>query len=201
MMSETGHWVGSLTHMRPGHGYMLLRKGMGEVAFCYPLILGSEQEKARRQAPMAETSALQLKHSHNMPIIATVILADGSEALPGAVLRAYEGDELVGEAVADEEGRFFLMTSADDGSTLEFTVSVDGISPHFPLRASTTARYNSSLVLGTPDHPFLVTFRDNEDGGCPYYDLSGRRVAMDRNAKGVVISRDKRGKWHKNLFK
>lgn len=201
MMSETGHWVGSLTHMRPGNGYMLLRKGMGEVAFCYPLILGGEPQKARGTAPMTETTALELRRSHNMPIVATAILSDGTEAREGAVMRAYEGDELVGEAVADEEGRFFLMTSADEGSTLEFCVSTDGMADDEQPRATTTVRYDSRYVVGTTNHPFLVTYGEDYGEGSPRYDLAGRRVSAGKNAAGIYITRDKAGKYHKSHIK
>lgn len=205
IMSEDGHWVGSLTHMYPGVGYMLQRKSGETVTFTYPLILGTmeDPQKANVRRVPGETAAptLRLKHAHNMPILARAIGKDGMESQKGDILRAYQGKELVGECKADDEGRFFLMTSADEGSTLRFTLTREGdmTDDGQPL-SSTTVRYDSQAVLGTTGMPLLISFED-EDGRQAVYDLNGRRMPGTQTRRGVYIMRDKSGEYHKEVVR
>lgn len=109
MLNSKGQWIGSLTHMHPGKGYMLYRQNTEIVQMHY------QDLPQPIAAPERITRATTDRYSNNMPIVTTV-----EGAAEGDILRAYAGNELVGEAVADAEGRFLMLTHAEEGSALRF---------------------------------------------------------------------------------
>lgn len=148
MLDENRQWVGSLTHLQPGMGYMLYRQDKEPVVLQYQSrgLLSDNTDQDSDTLP----ENVQMRYSNNMPIVATV-----ENAAPGEILMAYEGDMLAGSAEADENGRFMLMTSAEEGSMLSFRhLSSDGEKCTAPV-----LRFQSGKPsAGTLEQPYLVTF-------------------------------------------
>ena len=96
---SSGRWRGNLEYLKPGEGYMLLRKGNGEVSFRYPFYEpGStflDEWTVTRTNAAAPTSART-----TMSVSAVV---EGFAVEEGDVLIAFANGERVGEAFVSEE--------------------------------------------------------------------------------------------------
>lgn len=180
--ARSGKWIGSLTKMRTGHGYMLKHNGTTSCNITYHSQQASDAVNMnRRSAPVASNS-----NGTNMPVVAVADIAD-VEVQRGDCLRAYAGERLVGMAEADGEGRFFLMTHAEDGVALSFTLERDG---QVLSTAAPQLTYNSKDLAGTLQHPYVIDFNGSETEG-DYYDLQGRRV-VDAAHGGVYIRKNQK---------
>lgn len=103
-------WIGSLTHLKPGEGYMLFRNGSDSVVMPYV------SDVRATYAPVRREVATSLSGSRfNMPMVLTV---DGCRE--GDILEALIGGKVVTSAQADAEGRFWMLISAAEGSDIRF---------------------------------------------------------------------------------
>lgn len=164
MWSNEG-WVGSLSSLYPGEGYLLLHNANDTVQFSYTM----SSEITEQPAPAKVRSYMPVEgHSGNMPIVAKFIDSDGCMSAQGDVLRAYSADNLVGEATADAEGRFFLMTSAENGAQLTFRMSrANGQDSEVGATASAMLEYNDATSVGTVKNPFVIDLRSHHIGAFP----------------------------------
>lgn len=164
MWSNEG-WVGSLSSLYPGEGYLLLHNANDTVQFSYTM----SSEITEQPAPAKVRSYMPVEgHSGNMPIVAKFIDNDGGMSAQGDVLRAYSADNLVGEATADAEGRFFLMTSAENGAQLTFRMSrANGQDSEVGATASAMLVYNDATSVGTVKNPFVIDLRSHHIGAFP----------------------------------
>ena len=90
---NVGRWRGSLQYMKPGEGYMMLRKGTGQASFTYPYYeLGSNS--GENQTATSRHSNVQASRN-TMSMMATVV---GFEVEAGDRLVAYADGEQVGAA-------------------------------------------------------------------------------------------------------
>ncbi len=155
MLDNNYQWVGSLTHLKPGTGYMLYQQAAESAVIKYQNV--TNLDPALRSAEIEPNEFF--KRSHNMPLIATV---EGAEE--GDVLEAYAGDELVGAATADNKGRFLMLTSADEGSVMSFRYSgTMGGKESKPV-----IKYASNLAsVGTLDKPVVIPFEEVSAGVFP----------------------------------
>lgn len=177
-------WVGSLEFLTPGEGYLFKRTANGEVPFSYTMSQdGPEQSslvKSRSYMP-AEG------HSGNMPIVAKFITSDGSMSAQGDVLRAYSEGNLVGEATADAEGRFFLMTSAENGAPITFRISTaGGPDSEAGATASNMLDFDETTSVGTVKSPFVIDFRNHHIGAFPSPFTDVITFSADTNPGDVV---------------
>lgn len=164
MWSNEG-WVGSLSSLYPGEGYLLLHNANDTVQFSYTM----SSEITEQPAPAKVRSYMPVEgHSGNMPIVAKFIDSDGGMSAQGDVLRAYSADNLVGEATADAEGRFFLMTSAENGAQLTFRMRrANGQDSEVGATASAMLEYNDATSVGTVKNPFVIDLRSHHIGAFP----------------------------------
>ncbi|MCQ2350438.1 MAG: hypothetical protein MJ003_00490 [Paludibacteraceae bacterium] len=155
MLDNNYQWVGSLTHLKPGTGYMLYQQAADSAVIRYQNV---EVNTPGFRSAEIESNEF-FKRSHNMPLIATV---EGAEE--GDVLEAYAGDELVGAATADNHGRFLMLTSADEGSVMSFRYSgAMGSKESKPV-----IKYVSKLAsVGTLDNPVVIPFEEVSVGVFP----------------------------------
>lgn len=159
--AANGKWVGTLNSMKPGQGYMLRRMGDGEVTMTYYpsaiaqrfLRLGTASEQVE---PVAVGTVVG-NYSTNMPIIAVLDESTteqiGNQSSP--VLRAYADGEVVAEATADDQGRYFLLASAREGSRMSFAIMNDDM---VTARTAPLLDYNESGMVGTLSNPYVVDF-------------------------------------------
>lgn len=192
VLSEDNRWTGSLTHLCPGVGYMIYRQNADDVDFKYSRNFNSNE--ANDDDAIADDKAPEescLTKSHNMPIIAEAIDADGAKAYEGDILSAYTGGTLVGRAKADKDGRFYLMTSAEENSPLSFTLTrgtataIDGVE----ISTADLIQYDSQSVVGSLDEPFVIDFSGAESMMAVYPRLFTDRVTFTAKAgKGDNVS-------------
>lgn len=148
MMTKDHKWVGSLTHLRPGEGYMLYRNNLTDVNFMYA------ESPVQSSEPSALRTAFAGSYAENMPVIAIATLPGGERSVEGDLLQAYDNDELVGECQANEQGVFFLMTSAKDNAGLKFSLTRNGEQRTAPE----IINFSSDKFIGTVEDPYDINF-------------------------------------------
>lgn len=193
VMTSDHKWVGSLTHMRPGVGYMIQKHKSGQFDFRYPARPMGSDSSTEDDVTVNDYVASEIDQenftSSAMPVLATVLDENGEGAKEGDILKAYDGDALVGTAVADNEGRFFLMTHAEDGQEIRFTLSGNGRMDE--IETKPILRFNASAVIGTFGTPYVIDFNAAEEDNAVVYDLEGRRVNNTQNGN-IYIKNNKK---------
>ena len=147
---NTGRWRGSLQYMKPGEGYMMLRKGAADAKFSYPFFeLGSN---AGELWTTNTSYAAAAKARSTMSVSAVV---EGFETEDGDKLIAFANGETVGEAIlspltADLSPLFYLSIAADKPEKLWFAIERDG-----EIVASTgeIMTFKTNAVIGSPAVP------------------------------------------------
>lgn len=193
VMTSDHKWVGSLTHMRPGVGYMIQKHKSGQFDFRYPARPMGSDSSTEDDVTVNDYVASEIDQenftSSAMPVLATVLDENGEGAKEGDILKAYDGDALVGTAVADNEGRFFLMTHAEDGQEIRFTLSGNGRMDEIATKP--ILRFNASAVIGTYGTPYVIDFNATDEDNAVVYDLEGRRVNNTQNGN-IYIKNNKK---------
>ncbi|MBR3413794.1 MAG: Ig-like domain-containing protein [Bacteroidales bacterium] len=188
----TGRWRGNLQYMKPGEGYMLLRKAEGEASFRYPFyepgstfldawaVAGSRSaaEDGSADVPSASTdvngndatvpaaSPLDAhRYRHTMSLTAVI---EGFEPEEGDLLVAY----------ADGEQRGFTTTvlsgsAAEESEPLYLNIGGEkqadlwfAIERNGDIVASTgnVLTFRVDDVVGSPDEPFALRFAASATG-------------------------------------
>ena len=127
VFSQDGKWVGSLTHLRPGEGYLFRRYGEGAV----PLTLqeGSEpnseasQQRLKGYLPdVTDAGFSNPSAATNMTMIATI--SGQQSAVSGQPIKVYVAGELAAVAqpitINDEQLYFLTIQSDNIGAPLRF---------------------------------------------------------------------------------
>lgn len=160
-------WIGSLTYMQPGRGYMLQRVGTTDATLQYP--------SAKTQTNRAATRAIESKdeamedlgyensnYSRTMSMVATVA---GVEVNEDDVLKAYVNGELRGESpiiCSDENEKplFYLSIAGNIPENIDVTIERNG---KIIAAASGTATFDADKVEGSFETPVVITFVDNNN--------------------------------------
>lgn len=162
MYSEKTGWLGSLTYLEPGKGYMLFSKN--KTTLTYPNVQAGTMtynglHTRNTERPTLEpVSELSGQYATNMSVIATV--ADNLPVLAGDRLLAYVGGELRGEAEMmehplDGASLFFLNVGGNSNEGITFALERNG-----EIIAKTTPMldYVSNKVEGDIEQPFIIDF-------------------------------------------
>ena len=189
---NTGRWQGSLKYMKPGEGYMMLRKGTTEASFAYPFYeLGTNFGESFSQNARSNIAARAL---NTMTVSATVV---GFEPLPGDVLVAYSNGEKVGEAELTTfnaqlsannallpTNRYYISISGDTQSKIWYAIEREG-----EIVASTgeIMTYRTNAVMGSPEMPTSIDFAQVDDEEGQWHTLSGLLLPKKPTLKGVYI--------------
>ena len=199
---NVGRWRGSLQYLKPGEGYMMLRKAKDDASFTYPFYeLGSNFREdwsvGVRRAPAA-------KSPNTMSVSAVV---EGFEVEEGDLLVAYANGEVVGEAEAplsSPEGDTnapavcYLSICGNEApsgavggakANLWFAIERDG---EIVASTSELMTFKTNAVVGSPDEPTAISFARNayEDG--KWYTIGGRQLQRKPTKKGVYIFNNKK---------
>ena len=161
MYSRQSGWVGSLSFLEPGKGYMLYRKRANDTAFHYPTINGSLSGTTPRgfiPNPNQRPVPGNFSNSDNMTIVAEV--APGFEFRRGDSIVAYVNGELRGKAkpiLNPEINRYtyFFNIGGDAEQPLVFTIERDG---SVIAQSTTVINYRSNSVIGTLNQPLQLKF-------------------------------------------
>ena len=181
---NTGRWRGSLQFMKPGEGYMLLRKNGVDTSFVYPYYeMGSSVSE---NGPQPTSRAASQKRS-TMSVSATVA---GFEAEEGDILLAYSNGEIVGESVLlGESEPAYLSIAGDTQQPILFAIEREG-----EIVASTAEimAFSTNAVIGSPEMPTVINFMqaDYEDG--VWYTVGGIKLPQKPTRKGLYIYNGKK---------
>jgi len=196
---NTGRWRGNLQYMKPGEGYMMLRKDATTAEFTYPYYeMGSSAQEMtmsakRRIAGELVNPASQWRNT--MCVSATV---EGIELEEGDRLLAYTNGTLCGATAAvdavdlETNEPLYLTIGGDKQADIWFAIE-----RHGDIVASThnVVTFHVDGVLGSPDEPFAINFSDATDidlveGGYEqgkWYTVSGIQLSNRPTHKGVYI--------------
>lgn len=161
MYGETTGWLGSLTYLEPGKGYMLFSKN--KTTLTYPDVTAGTTTRSTistRSAGMpVETVAEQAgQYAANMSVVATV--ADNMPLYSGDRLLAYANGELRAEAMvterpSDGESLFFLSVGGDRNEGISFALERGG---EIIAETSPMLDYAANTVRGDIEQPMIIDF-------------------------------------------
>jgi hypothetical protein len=185
---NSGRWRGSLQYMKPGEGYLMLRKGATSASFAYPYYaLESNFREDWSQTTNRSAVALANKRS-TMSVSATV---EGFDTEEGDRLVAYANGETVGEAVmtADGEtqlagGLFYLSIGGDGQQPIWFAIERDG---EIVASSGEIMTFKTNDVIGTPDEPTAISFVQATYENGKWYTLSGVQLPKKPTQRGIYI--------------
>lgn len=193
-------WIGSLTYMQPGQGYMLQRVGTTNATLQYP----SSMTQGNRVAPITRSAGAEVEmadlgyantnYSRTMSIVATV---EGVDVQEGDLLKVYVDGELRGESPmicmgADDEPLFFLSISGDREENVDVTVERDG---EVVASAAGAATFQSDKVEGSYSDPKVIRFMDDNTVvyPSPFTNELHIRKQVDEDAEVHVTITDTKG--------
>lgn len=170
MYSTTKGWVGNLTYLEPGKGYMLFRKAQSNTQFVYPNITGSldihrlaENGNAiERLNPYQDPVPGNFSFSGNMTMIATV----GKEFTlqPNDHILAFTGNDLRGKAKAMNntvinKPSFFLNISGRQQLPVYFCIERGG---KIVAKTEPVIAYFANSRIGSLKEPFMLHFNKTD---------------------------------------
>jgi hypothetical protein len=200
VFNADGHWMGSLTALVPGEGYLLYRNGQSTVPFTF--YNNGNAKGISDEKPMLMND--RIRPATNMTIIASV----GNEELrkrikEGGVLKAYTGAKLTGVAEwkeVDGEMLFFLNVGTDLPGQLTFFLEEGGekteLFANIPLQAAVNRHFGSlnNPVLLSLESDLLISnfqayptvFTDHVDFEVTTLTSKDVHIII-RNAAGVTV--------------
>ena len=209
--SQTGEWVGTLTTLERGQGYLYYTTQTGKVLrlsseFMWPAPSQAQGEEGGAKPFDAQTSPWQYdasRFSDNMSIIA---LAENVSDLDSYSVGAFVDGECRGEGSL-VAGKLFITVHGKSGESIEFRFYDPFTGEQFDAKE----RVEFSKMLGTLKRPATLTkigtatgisdIRQNVEEGSTVYDLNGRRVDSQTMTRGINIVRSADGKVQKMVRK
>lgn len=194
MYDARNGWVGSLSYLEPGKGYMLYRQDAGNRTFTYPDREGSLSIYRQAVSPLADLNPLERPvdgnrlYADNMTLVAGV---QGVRLEPGDELLAYAGTELRGRAAAlpdplSRDQVFFLNIAGDTSAPLRFEISRSG---RHVATSRTALTFQADSRLGGLGAPLMLNFgRDSLKAGLspnPFTDRVTLRIMLTGGPQAV----------------
>lgn len=178
---EGYEWVGTLTSLVPGRGYMYYSTVDSVRTFTYPsasVVPGFLAAPRAYAAPRASSYSVVDAHAYsgNMTIVAVV--SDNDTLLRDCEVGAFVGTECRASAVSNGKGLLFLTISGDanaSSDSLAFKVMVGGEE----RVAYTTVSYVEDANYGSLANPFVIFMAApaNDTPDTPFADTSRTEVA------------------------
>ena len=149
-----GEWIGTLTAMQPGRGYMYSNT-TAEKSFHYPKPATSGRMNAPRRTESPAT-LMENIYRDNMTLIAVVM--DGSQQVDEAQVSVYAGTELRGLSdTAIRDGRHFITIGGEQGQTGVLTFVVN--TPEGEYMLTETMPFEADAHHGTMAQPYELQLR------------------------------------------
>ena len=197
MYSGNLGWIGSLTYMENGKGYMMQRQSQDDAILQYPskTSVGRKSKAARANAAMVSEPAGFFPYSANMTAVVEV---EGVELQQGDKLVGYVAGERRGtaEAITLPDGRnIFMMTmGGDKQEAVDMAIERGG---ETIAKATSAIGYVANSNVGTINEPMLISFIGNAGGlyiyPSPFHSQLKIRASVDRNASVDVFVNDMSG--------
>lgn len=198
MYSGNLGWIGSLTYMENGKGYMLQRQSQDDAQLQYPskTSVGRKAKAAMVAAKNADGTNAYFPYSANMTAVVEV---EGVELQQGDRLVSYVAGEPRGyaEGITLPDGRtiFMLAIGGDKPEAVDVTVERDG---DVVAKAPSVISYAANSNVGTINEPMHISFLGTEGGlyvyPSPFYSQLKIRAMVDRDAYADVYVTDMSGK-------
>lgn len=198
MYSGNLGWIGSLTYMENGKGYMLQRQSQDDAQLQYPskTSVGRKAKAAMAAAKNADGTNAYFPYSANMTAVVEV---EGVELQQGDRLVSYVGGEPRGyaEGITLPDGRtiFMLAVGGDKPEAVDVTIERGG---NIIAKAPSVISYAANSNVGTINEPMHISFLGTEGGlyvyPSPFYSQLKIRATVDRDAYADVYVTDMSGK-------
>lgn len=186
-----GEWVGTLTALVPGDGYMYNRTVAGNKTFHFT----KPTVNSRRNAPAKQqnNTAINNGFKDNMTMVAVV--KNGDELIENAQVTVYANGEVRGMSTdAVKDGKHFLTIggNAAEADLLTFVVATDNNVYYL----NQTAMFHADANIGTMSSPLVLQLGDVTGirsidvmtNRGDYYDMQGRKVNNAHVKKGIYIN-------------
>lgn len=198
MYSGNLGWIGSLTYMENGKGYMLQRQSQDDAQLQYPskTSVGRKAKAAMAAAKNADGINAYFPYSANMTAVVEV---EGVELQQGDRLVSYVGGEPRGyaEGITLPDGRtiFMLAVGGDKPEAVDVTIERGG---DIIAKAPSVISYAANSNVGTINESMHISFLGT-DGGLyvypsPFYSQLKIRATVGREAYADVYVTDMSGK-------
>ena len=198
MYSGNLGWIGSLTYMENGKGYMLQRQSQDDAQLQYPskTSVGRKAKAAMAAAKNADGTNAYFPYSANMTAVVEV---EGVSLQQGDRLVSYVAGEPRGyaEGITLPDGRtiFMLAVGGDKPEAVDVTIERGG---NIIAKAPSVISYAANSNVGTINEPMHISFLGT-DGGLyvypsPFYSQLKIRAMVDRDAYADVYVTDMSGK-------
>ena len=198
MYSGNLGWIGSLTYMENGKGYMLQRQSQDDAQLQYPskTSVGRKAKAAMAAAKNADGTNAYFPYSANMTAVVEV---EGVSLQQGDRLVSYVAGEPRGyaEGITLPDGRtiFMLAVGGDKPEAVDVTIERDG---DVVAKAPSVISYAANSNVGTINEPMHISFLGTEGGlyvyPSPFYSQLKIRAMVDRDAYADVYVTDMSGK-------
>ena len=187
---NTGHWRGSLQTLKPGEGYMMLRRDSADATFTYPFFEQTNHFSGAAAVPMR--TALMAPSTMNISAV-----VEGFDVEEGDRLVAYSDGEVVGTAdlvTLDDGGTmtrsslpatgFFLSIAGDSQKPIWFAIEREGETVASTKEIMT---FQKNAVLGSPKAPTAIRFIQDEYENGEWYTVAGVKLQQKPTQQGVYI--------------
>lgn len=198
MYSGNLGWIGSLTYMENGKGYMLQRQSQDDAQLQYPskTSVGRKAKAAMAAAKNADGTNAYFPYSANMTAVVEV---EGVSLQQGDRLVSYVGGEPRGyaEGITLPDGRtiFMLAVGGDKPEAVDVTIERGG---NIIAKAPSAISYAANSNVGTINEPMHISFLGTEGGlyvyPSPFHSQLKIRAMVDRDAYADVYVTDMSGK-------
>ena len=158
---DGAQWVGTLTRMTPGEGYMYQSHAASRFTFRYPEVSALQYLRApmRTNDPMVNVfTPVTDPYSGNMSIVARVM--NGDEAVHGVEVGIFAGDECRGAATEEfssvntTDGYWFLTVAGDESTQL--TIKVYDPATGETITVLQPLTYTDDATIGSLDEPYII---------------------------------------------
>lgn len=198
MYSGNLGWIGSLTYMENGKGYMLQRQSQDDAQLQYPskTSVGRKAKAAMAAAKNADGTNAYFPYSANMTAVVEV---EGVSLQQGDRLVSYVGGEPRGyaEGITLPDGRtiFMLAVGGDKPEAVDVMIERGG---NIIAKAPSVISYAANSNVGTINEPMHISFLGTEGGlyvyPSPFHSQLKIRAMVDRDAYADVYVTDMSGK-------
>ncbi|MBR0276323.1 MAG: hypothetical protein IJQ76_08950, partial [Prevotella sp.] len=189
---NVGRWRGSLQYMKPGEGYMMLRKNAEKAEFTYPYY--DINSNFREDWTTGAKRSAAAKSRTTMTVSAVV---EGFEVEEGDKLVAYSNGDVVGVSLTPnpspvgEGSIYYLSIAGEEKAPIWFAIERDG---EIVAATDEVMTYAANAVIGSPDEPTAINFvhADTAFENGMWYTIGGVKLPKRPTHKGVYIFNGKK---------
>lgn len=166
--SESLGWLGTLTNMNSGEGYMLYQSDAVPTTLTYPnssMYLGSRLVIDDNQLPSEYWKVNTAKYEHSMSIIARIDYSDYDKPNTENLLAAFVDSECVGNISAtkiDEASSLYFITVYGESSDLLQFKYYDAVK-NKAYRLENNIIFEANAILGSVDNPYTFVLDQEPD--------------------------------------